>query len=122
MPNVVEGDYFFRLQTEVPPDGNLAGLVNEICHKIAFYEIDENGQPNYKKIISEKPEITIIKLPNPTELEDEFPGLINAMRLIQIASITLAKRILYTPTTPPEPEVIENNVEMVVEGENDTTT
>lgn len=83
----VKGYYFFCLQMQVPPDGNLQGLIIELCVKEVYYPVVD-GVPDYTVIKGDVPgSVQIIPITNPTQLESLYPGLIQSMTFLQQVAI-----------------------------------
>ena len=108
--SLTKGDWFFRLQIEVPPDGDLTKLIIQICHKIGLYEVKSDGTPNYGKLEGEVPGMSILTLPNPDVLESKYPGITDAMKLLQYVAIKEGLEQLYPPPIPENsPELIPDS-------------
>ena len=85
---MAKGNWFFRLQIDVPYDGDLNKLFIQICHKFGWYRAKPDGSPDYTQFEGEIPEVKILTLPNPSILESKYPGITDAMRLLQFAAIS----------------------------------
>lgn len=84
---LTKGYHFFRLQVEVPPDGNLQQLIVQLCVEEVYYAV-VNEIPDYTVIKAKVPNsVKIITLDNVVELNTKYPGLVDAMRFLQQVAI-----------------------------------
>lgn len=101
-----KGNWFFRLQIEVPHDGSLDNLIIQICHKFGWFQAKEDGEPDYTKFEGEIPGTQILTLPNPNQLEVKYPGITEAMQFLQFVAISEGLEQLAQIDSPPPPEEI----------------
>lgn len=103
---VTKGIHFFRLQAEIPKDGNPYEMIVQLCARESLYEANEDGSPNYQKLVGQTSEQAILTLPNLSEMEIKYPGIVDAIRLIQFASVSEGLIIMESRLNPPASEPV----------------
>lgn len=98
---LTKGYHFFRLQVDVPPDGNLKLLVIQLCVEEVYYAT-KDGVTDYTTIKAKVPNsVKIIPIKSILELEQEYPGLVESIKLVQKVAIEQGLKFIEEVKTQP---------------------
>lgn len=115
---IVKDDWWFRVQMDVPQNGNLGEdqdeeynpnpgevLTVQVCHRYGLYIANEDGSPDNTQMVGVVPGDRILNIPTVNKLKNKYPKLVECLKYLQYVAIVEGSLAL-NPPPPPEPEPI----------------